>query len=70
MIVLQNINLQWNKPMRGAPHSTLRNRLNKSYQLPEITFHYNKNIGIPYHDVRILQTKDGFKTILNECRYL
>ncbi|KXZ28507.1 MULTISPECIES: hypothetical protein [Leptospira] len=69
MIVLQNINLQWNKLMRGAPYSTLRNRLDKSYQLPEIMFHYNKNIGIPYHDVRILQTKDGFKTILNECRY-
>ncbi|EJO69540.1 hypothetical protein LEP1GSC132_2819 [Leptospira kirschneri str. 200803703] len=37
--------------MRGAPYSTLRNRLDKSYQLPEIMFHYNRVVEKFYSSV-------------------
>ena len=64
MLLIQHINLHWDKKCRGAPYSTSRNRLQKAYELPLSFFDYNP-IGYHMQYIFLQQTKDGIQEKIN-----
>ncbi|MGL5436907.1 MAG: hypothetical protein ACRDBO_16170 [Lachnospiraceae bacterium] len=58
MLLLQHINLYWDKVCRGAPYSTERNQMVMAYELPKKFYDYY-SVGFPTHYVSFMQTKDG-----------
>jgi hypothetical protein len=62
-LLLQYITLRWEKEVRGAPFSTARNDMEKSFVLPDMLFSYDTSYGLPYHRLVILQNKKGFEKV-------
>lgn len=59
-LLIQHTQILWLKECRGAPHSSRRNQLQKSWKLPDSFFEYNLQ-GFPIHYQYIKQTKEGFQ---------
>lgn len=65
MILIQHVKLYWCKECRGAPYSTIRNKMPKAFNLPKSFFDYNP-IGYPSHYVFMIQNKDGIHENINK----
>jgi len=64
MPLIQHIQLEWEKPCRGAPYSGTRNKMDKCYILPKIFYAYNP-IGYPAHYIYFHQTVNGIQEVSN-----
>lgn len=59
-LLIQHTQILWLKECRGAPYSSKRNQLQKSWELPSSFFEYYPQ-GFPIHYQYIRQTKEGFQ---------
>lgn len=59
-VLIQHTQILWLKECRGAPYSSKRNQLQKSWKLPNSFFEYHSQ-GFPIHYQYIRQTKEGFQ---------
>jgi len=64
MLLLQHIQLSWDKGCRGAPYSASRNRLPKAYELSK-TFFDRSSLGYPAHYIYLQQNEDGINEKIN-----
>ena len=64
MLLIQHINLLWDKECRGAPYSSLRNNMARAYDLPKTFFNYNP-LGFPSHYIFLRQEKRGLSEQIN-----
>lgn len=68
ILLIQDINLQWDKECRGGVGAVLRNHYPKAARLPEDFFSYYP-FGLPVHYMSLVQKTDGIN-VRKECRNL
>ena len=66
MLLTQYITLYWDKDCRGAPYSTIRNRMPKAYELPKAFLDYNPSLGYNTHFISLRQNKNGLDQRANQ----
>jgi hypothetical protein len=66
-LLIQHIKIEWSKICRGAPYSTARSQMLKSYFLPKDFLEYNSPnfTDFPFHYINFSQSKEGFKEKFN-----
>lgn len=69
-MIIQSISLSWNKKTRGAPYSTLRNRYNKSFGIPDSMIHANSQLTFPVHKIELIQNENGIEMKRNNVEYV
>jgi hypothetical protein len=69
-VIIQSITILWNKKVRGAPYSTLRNRFSKSFSIPDKLINYIGSTTIPFQEILVIQNENGFNIKGNKVESL
>lgn len=69
-MIIQSITILWDKKVRGAPYSTLRNRFSKSFSIPDELINYIGSTTFPFQEILIIQNEKEFEIKSNKVEYL